>query len=143
MGQLGRAADHFKIAASKHEPGPSKFKAEFWQSVTAGEHAAQLKNEKAKVDLVKKYVNESKEADRYAGQTWAKLKPEEQKQMAVAFQEPFEDAIKEIDAIYVEVHDFEGVGKMEENVNKVIERLESLGKKTAKLTYDGVLGYDG
>ena len=55
----------------------------------------------------------------------------------------FEDAIKEIDAIYVEVHDFEGVGKMEENVNKVIERLESLGKKTMKLTYDGVLGYDG
>jgi hypothetical protein len=32
---------------------------------------------------------------------------------------------------------------MEENVNKVIERLESLGKKTMKLTYDGVLGYDG
>ena len=94
MGQLGRAADHFKIAASKNEPGPSKFKAEFWQSVTAGEHAAQLKNEKAKVDLVKKYENESKEADRYAGQTWAKLKPEEQKQVAVAFQEPFEDAIK-------------------------------------------------
>jgi len=55
----------------------------------------------------------------------------------------FEDAIKEIDAIYVEVHDFEGVGKMEENVNKVIERLESLGKKTMKLTYDGVLGYEG
>lgn len=55
----------------------------------------------------------------------------------------FEDAIKEIDAIYVEVHDFEGVGKMEENVNKVIKRLESLGKKTMKLTYDGVLGYDG
>lgn len=55
----------------------------------------------------------------------------------------FEDAIKEIDAIYVEVHDFEGVGKMEENVDKVIERLESLGKKTMKLTYDGVLGYDG
>lgn len=55
----------------------------------------------------------------------------------------FEDAIKEIDAIYVEVHDFEGVGKMEENVNKVIERLKSLGKKTIKLTYDGVLGYDG
>lgn len=55
----------------------------------------------------------------------------------------FEDAIKEIDAIYVEVHDFEGVGKMEENVNKVIERLEALGKKTMKLTYDGVLGYDG
>ena len=55
----------------------------------------------------------------------------------------FEDAIKEIDAIYVEVHDFEGVGKMEENVNKVVERLESLGKKTMKLTYDGVLGYDG
>jgi len=54
----------------------------------------------------------------------------------------FEDAIKEIDAIYIEVHDFEGVGKMEENVNKVIERLESLGKKTIKLTYDGVLGYD-
>ena len=55
----------------------------------------------------------------------------------------FEDALKEIDAIYVEVHDFEGVGKMEENVDKVVERLESLGKKTMKLTYDGVLGYDG
>ena len=55
----------------------------------------------------------------------------------------FEEAIKEIDAIYVEVHDFEGVGKMEENVNRVVERLESLGKKTMKLTYDGVLGYDG
>jgi len=55
----------------------------------------------------------------------------------------FEDAIKEIDAIYVEVHDFGGVGKMKENVNKVIERLEALGKKTMKLTYDGVLGYDG
>jgi FkbM family methyltransferase len=55
----------------------------------------------------------------------------------------FEDAIKEIDVIYVEVHDFEGVGKMEENVNKVISRLESLGKKTMKLTYDGVLGYEG
>jgi len=55
----------------------------------------------------------------------------------------FEEALKKIDAIYVEVHDFEGVGKMEDNVNKVINRLESLGKKTMKLTYDGVLGYDG
>ena len=55
----------------------------------------------------------------------------------------FEEAIKEIDAIYVEVHDFGGAGKMEENVNRVVERLESLGKKTMKLTYDGVLGYDG
>jgi FkbM family methyltransferase len=54
----------------------------------------------------------------------------------------FEDAIKEIDAIYVEVHDFDGTGKMEENVNNVIKRLESLGKKTTKLTYDGVLGYE-
>jgi hypothetical protein len=94
MGQLGKAADHFKIAASKTEPGPEKFKAEFWQSVTAGEHAAQLKNEKAKVDLTKKYENDSKEADRSAGSTWAKLKPEEQKKLTVAFQEPFEDAIK-------------------------------------------------
>ncbi len=94
MGQLGRAADHFKIAAGKNEPGPEKFKAEFWQSVTAGEQAAQLKNEKAKIELVKKYENESKEADRSAGSTWAKLKPEEQKQLTIAFQEPFEDAIK-------------------------------------------------
>jgi len=61
----------------------------------------------------------------------------------IVYDPSFEDAIKEIDAIYVEVHDFEGVGKMEENVNRVIERLESLGKKTMKLTYDGVLGYDG
>jgi FkbM family methyltransferase len=55
----------------------------------------------------------------------------------------FEEALKKIDAIYVEVHDFEGVGKMEDNVNEVINRLKSLGKKTMKLTYDGVLGYDG
>lgn len=59
----------------------------------------------------------------------------------------FEEAIKEIDAIYIEVHDFDnqaspGVGKIDENVKRVIERLESLGKKTVKFTFDGVLGYD-
>jgi hypothetical protein len=56
--------------------------------------------------------------------------------------ESFEDAIKEIDALYVEVHDFEGTGKMEENVKKATERLESLGKKVTKLTYDGILAHD-
>ena len=56
--------------------------------------------------------------------------------------ESFEDAIKEIDAIYVEVHDFEGSGKMAENVKKATERFESLGKKVTKLTYDGIIAHD-
>lgn len=60
----------------------------------------------------------------------------------------FEEALKEIDAIYIEVHDFEhqaapGVGNIDQNVDKVIQRLESLGKKTMKFTFDGVLGYNG
>jgi len=60
----------------------------------------------------------------------------------------FKEALKEIDAIYIEVHDFDnqaapGVGNIDQNVAKVIERLELLGKKTIKFTFDGVLGYNG
>lgn len=94
MGQMGKAADHYKVASAKTEMGPEKFKAEFWQSVTAGEYKAQLTAEKAAIDQVNKYDNYSKESDRAASATWKKLKPEEQKQIAVAYQEPFEDAIK-------------------------------------------------
>lgn len=59
----------------------------------------------------------------------------------------FEEAMKEIDAIYIEVHDFDNqaapaFGKIDENVKKIIERLESFGKKTMKFTFDGVLAYD-
>jgi len=54
----------------------------------------------------------------------------------------FDEAIKEIDAIYVEVHDFDGTGKMSENVKRITKKLESLGKKTTQLTEDGVLAYD-
>lgn len=94
MGQTGKAADHYKIAAAKSEIGPEKFKAEFWQSVTAGEYKAQLTAEKARVDQINKYDSDSKASDRAAAATWTKLKPDEQKQIAVAYQEPFEDAIK-------------------------------------------------
>lgn len=94
MGQMGRAADHYKLAAAKAEPGPEKFKAEFWISVTAGEYAAQLKAEKAKVSDQKKYQTLARDADRSASSTWNKLRPDEQKQIGVAYQEPFEDAIK-------------------------------------------------
>jgi len=40
------------------------------------------------------------------------------------------------------VHDFEGSGKMAENVKKATERFESLGKKVTKLTYDGIIAHD-
>jgi hypothetical protein len=94
MGQMGRAADHYKLAAAKAEPGPEKFKAEFWTSVTAGEFASQLKADKGRADIQIKYQTLARDADRSASSSWNKLRPDEQKQIGVAYQEPFEDAIK-------------------------------------------------
>lgn len=59
----------------------------------------------------------------------------------VIFEPSFEDAIKKIDAMYVEVHDFDELGKMEQNFNKIKERFISWGKSVDKLQFDGMLVY--
>lgn len=59
----------------------------------------------------------------------------------VIFESSFEDAVKKIDALYVEVHDFDELGKMEQNFNKIKERFLSWGKSVDKLQLDGMLVY--
>lgn len=59
----------------------------------------------------------------------------------VIFESSFEDAVKKIDALYVEIHDFDELGKMEQNFNKIKERFLSWGKSVDKLQFDGILVY--
>lgn len=59
----------------------------------------------------------------------------------VIFEPSFEDAVKKIDAMYVEVHDFDELGKMEQNFNKIKDRFISWGKSVDKLQFDGMLVY--
>lgn len=59
----------------------------------------------------------------------------------VIFEPSFEDAVKKIDAMYVEVHDFDELGKMEQNFNMIKERFISWGKSVDKLQFDGMLVY--
>lgn len=59
----------------------------------------------------------------------------------VIFEPSFEDAIKKIDAMYVEVHDFDEQGKMNQNFNKIKERFLSWGKSVDKLQFDGMFVY--
>lgn len=59
----------------------------------------------------------------------------------VIFEPSFEDAVKKIDAMYVEVHDFDEQGKMDQNFNKIKERFLSWGKSVDKLQFDGMFVY--
>lgn len=59
----------------------------------------------------------------------------------VVFEPSFEDAVSKIDAMYVEVHDFDEAGKMEYNFNKIRDQFKSWGKTVEKLQFDGMLVY--
>lgn len=59
----------------------------------------------------------------------------------VVFEPSFEEAVSKIDAMYVEVHDFEESGKMEANFNKIKEKFVSWGKTVEKLQFDGMFVY--
>ena len=59
----------------------------------------------------------------------------------VVFEESFEEALTKIDGLYVEVHDFEERGKMNENFNKISDKLKGLGRTTEKLQSDCMLVY--
>ena len=54
----------------------------------------------------------------------------------------FEDAIKKIDALYVEVHDFAvSPGGLEKNFNTISDKLKSWGRTVDKLQDDCMLVY--
>jgi len=59
----------------------------------------------------------------------------------IIFEPSFEDAVNKIDAMYVEVHDFDEQGKMNQNFNKIKERFLSWGKSVDKLQFDGMFVY--
>ena len=59
----------------------------------------------------------------------------------VVFEESFEEALTKIDGLYVEVHDFEERGKMNENFDKISDKLKGLGRTTEKLQSDCMLVY--
>lgn len=59
----------------------------------------------------------------------------------VIFEPSFEEAVNKIDAMYVEVHDFEEAGKMQVNFNRIKERFISWGKTVDKLQFDGMFVY--
>jgi hypothetical protein len=49
--------------------------------------------------------------------------------------------VSKIDAMYVEVHDFDEAGKMEANFNKIRDQFIAWGKTVEKLQFDGMLVY--
>lgn len=59
----------------------------------------------------------------------------------VVFEPSFEDAVSKVDAIYVEVHDYEDCGKMNYNFNKIKDRFKSWGRTVEKLQFDTMLVY--
>jgi FkbM family methyltransferase len=59
----------------------------------------------------------------------------------VIFEPSFEEAVSKIDAMYVEVHDFDEAGKMETNFNKIRDQFIAWGKTVEKLQFDGMLVY--
>jgi FkbM family methyltransferase len=59
----------------------------------------------------------------------------------VIFEPSFEEAVSKIDAMYVEVHDFDEAGKMESNFNRIRDQFISWGKTVEKLQFDGMLVY--
>jgi FkbM family methyltransferase len=59
----------------------------------------------------------------------------------VIFEPSFEEAVSKIDAMYVEVHDFEEAGKMQVNFNKIKDQFVSWGKTVEKLQFDGMFVY--
>ena len=59
----------------------------------------------------------------------------------IIFEESFEEALTKIDGLYVEVHDFEERGKMNENFARISDKLKGLGRTTEKLQSDCMLVY--
>lgn len=59
----------------------------------------------------------------------------------VVFEPSFEEAVSKIDAMYVEVHDFDEAGRMEYNFNKIQDQFKSWGKTVEKLQFDGMFVY--
>ena len=54
----------------------------------------------------------------------------------------FEDAMKKIDALYVEVHDFDvSAGGVERNFNTISDKMKAWGRKVDKLQDDCMLVY--
>jgi len=59
----------------------------------------------------------------------------------IIFESSFEEALTKIDGLYVEVHDFEERGKMNENFNRIRDFLQSNGRTIEKLQSDCMLVY--
>ncbi len=59
----------------------------------------------------------------------------------VVFEPSFEEAVTKIDALYVEVHDFDEAGKMEQNFERIKDKFKSWGKTVDKLQFDGMFVY--
>jgi FkbM family methyltransferase len=59
----------------------------------------------------------------------------------VVFESSFEEAVSKIDAMYVEVHDFDEAGKMQQNFDKIKDQFVAWGKTVEKLQFDGMLVY--
>jgi FkbM family methyltransferase len=59
----------------------------------------------------------------------------------VVFESSFEEAVTKIDAMYVEVHDYEDCGKMNYNFNRIKDQFKSWGRTVEKLQFDGMLVY--
>lgn len=93
LGQPAKAADLYALAGKGLDEGKGRFKAFFWLAVTAGEHAEGLKASKAGGSEVGRYQALSRQGDRDADAAWSRLKGEEQRELEVAFKEPFEKTI--------------------------------------------------
>ena len=62
----------------------------------------------------------------------------------IIFEPSFEDAMTKIDGLYVEVHDFAGLGPvrgMEVNFNKIADKMRAWGRSVEKLQADCMLVY--
>lgn len=91
MGQPEKSVDLYLAASKSETDGADKFKAEFWTAVTAGDLAVSLRaSSPTKADSLAKI---SRDADKKLDATWKRLKPEEQRTVAVAYKDAFEKTV--------------------------------------------------
>ena len=93
LGQSSKSVDLYNAAAKGFSDGIDHFKAAFWLSVTAGELAAESKENASDQSRLSNLLNLSRNADKDAEKTWDKLRPDERSKLAVAYKEAFEKTV--------------------------------------------------
>ena len=89
LSQTANAIDFYAAAAKTDDEGPSRFKAQFWLAVTAGEEAENLKARGDSNERSQRLAAQSRSADRAAQVSWDRLKDSEKNGLSIAYFDAF------------------------------------------------------